>query len=165
MGSIILKNIQPNPQLHEQHMVTLSLTFWGTATLFSKVAAPFYILFFFFLLMIVTQRERERGRDIGRGRSRLHAPGTWRGIRSRVSRITPWAKGRRQTAAPPRDPRKRFFKVLPCHQTVFQYTYYFGLWDANGQKHWVKWNFHINLLQDCSEPLIRSIPLRISRQT
>ena len=25
--------------------------------------------------MIVTERERERGRDIGRGRSRLHAPG------------------------------------------------------------------------------------------
>ena len=52
--------------------------------------------------MIVT--ERERGRDTGRGRSRLHAPGTRRGIRSRVSRIAPWAKGRRQTAAPPRDP-------------------------------------------------------------
>ncbi|KAM8917953.1 zinc finger protein 10 isoform 1-T1 [Lycaon pictus] len=38
---------------------------------------------------------RERGRDIGRGRSRLHALGARRGIRSRVSRITPWAKGRR----------------------------------------------------------------------
>ena len=25
--------------------------------------------------MIVTKRERERGRDTGRGRSRLHAPG------------------------------------------------------------------------------------------
>ena len=55
--------------------------------------------------MIVTQRERERerGRDIGRGRSRLHAPGARCGIRSRVSRIAPWVKGRRQTAAPPRD--------------------------------------------------------------
>ena len=31
-------------------------------------------------------------------------PGARRGIRSRVSRIAPWAKGRRQTAAPPRDP-------------------------------------------------------------
>ena len=54
--------------------------------------------------MIVTERERGRGRDIGRGRSRLHAPGARRGIRSRVSRIAPWAKSRRQTAAPPRDP-------------------------------------------------------------
>ena len=51
--------------------------------------------------MIVT--ERERGRDTGRGRSRLHASGARRGTRSRVSRIAPWAKGRRQTAAPPRD--------------------------------------------------------------
>ena len=43
--------------------------------------------------MIVTQRERERGRDTGRGRSRLHAPGARRGIRSQVPRIAPWAKG------------------------------------------------------------------------
>ena len=49
-------------------------------------------------------REREGGRDTGRGRSRLHAPGARHGIQSRVSRITPWAKGRRQTAVPPRDP-------------------------------------------------------------
>ena len=54
------------------------------------------------------ERERERGRDIGRGRSRLHAPGARCGIRSWVSRIAPWAKGRRQTAAPPRDPRFSF---------------------------------------------------------
>ena len=58
--------------------------------------------------MRVTERERERGRDIGRGRSRLHAPGARCGIPSRVSRIAPWAKGRRQTAAPPRDPRQDF---------------------------------------------------------
>ena len=50
------------------------------------------------------ERERERARDTGRGRSRLHAPGARCGIRSRVSRIAPWAKGRRQTAEPPRDP-------------------------------------------------------------
>ena len=59
--------------------------------------------------MIVTEREREREREReaetqGRGRSRLHAPGARRGIPSRVSRIAPWAKGRRQTAAPPRGP-------------------------------------------------------------
>ena len=28
------------------------------------------------------------------------------GTRSRDSRITPWAKGRRRTATPPRDPNK-----------------------------------------------------------
>ena len=60
--------------------------------------------------MIVTQRERERerGRDTGRGRSRLHAPGARRGIRSQVSRIAPWAKGRRQTTATPRDPEHSY---------------------------------------------------------
>ena len=63
--------------------------------------------------MIVTQRERERGRDTGRGRSRLHALGARCGIRSRVSRIAPWAKGRRQTAAPPRHPDYCSFIVCP----------------------------------------------------
>ena len=58
----------------------------------------------FYLFMIVTEREREAERDTGRGRSRLHAPGARCGTRSRVSRIAPWAKGRRQTAAPPRNP-------------------------------------------------------------
>ena len=63
------------------------------------------IFFFnFYLFMIVTERERERRRDTGRGRSRLHAPGARCGIRSWVSRIAPWAKGRRLTAAPPRHP-------------------------------------------------------------
>ena len=52
----------------------------------------FFLIFFFYLFMIVTQRDRERGRDTGRGRSRLHGPGARRGIRSRVSRIAPWAK-------------------------------------------------------------------------
>ena len=64
--------------------------------------------------MIVT--ERERGRDTGRGRSRLHAPGARCGIRSRVSGMAPWAKRRRQTATPPRDPIigvSRHTRVLP----------------------------------------------------
>ena len=65
--------------------------------------------------MIVThterEREREREAEGGRGRSRLHAPGARRGIRSRVSRITPWAKGRRQTTMPPRDPCFPIFKI------------------------------------------------------
>ena len=61
----------------------------------------------FYLFMIVTHRERERQRHRQREK-RLHAPGARRGIRSRVSRIAPWAKGRRQTAAPPRDPYAYF---------------------------------------------------------
>ena len=65
--------------------------------------------------MIVT--ERERGRDTGRGRSRLQALGAWRGIWSRVSRIAPWAKGRRQTAAPPRDPLFPYHLCVPWSST------------------------------------------------
>ena len=69
------------------------------------LCSSFLFLFLFFnLFMIGTQWERERGRDTVRGRSRLHAPGAWRGIRSRVFRIAPWAKGRYQTPVPPRDP-------------------------------------------------------------
>ena len=34
-----------------------------------------FIFLNFYLFMIVTHRESERGRDIGRGRSRLHTPG------------------------------------------------------------------------------------------
>ena len=68
--------------------------------------------------MIVTERERERGRDTGRGRSRLHAPGARHGIRSRVSRIAPWAKGRRQTAVPPRDFERMDFE-LKQRQSLF----------------------------------------------
>ena len=69
--------------------------------------------------MIVTERgrERERERERGRDRSRLHAPGAHCGIRSRVSRIVPWAKGRRQNAGPPRDPKKYFYKS--CKITDF----------------------------------------------
>ena len=55
--------------------------------------------------MIVTERERERERQRHRQREK-QTPSTgspmWDSIL--VSRIAPWAKGRRQTAAPPRDP-------------------------------------------------------------
>ena len=47
--------------------------------------------------------DRERGRDLGRGRSRLHARSpTWDSIPD--PGITPWAKGRGSTAKPPRCP-------------------------------------------------------------
>ena len=103
-----LKKVQlTNLGEHLQHKILKEL--WLRYIVFKEnyqmhiVSLFFY--FYFYLFMIVTQRER--GRDIGRGRSRLHAPGARRGTRSRVSRIAPWAKGRRQTAAPPRDPKGR----------------------------------------------------------
>ena len=42
-------------------------------------------------------------------------PGARCGTPSWDSRITPWAKGRRQTAEPPRDPQKPLtFECLAC---------------------------------------------------
>ena len=69
----------------------------------------FYLFIFFFkdfiyLFMIVTQRERDREAETQAEGEAGSMQGARRGIRSRVSRIMPWAKGRRQTAAPPRDP-------------------------------------------------------------
>ena len=86
---------------------------WQTCTLFFFKFLFIYLFLIFYLLFIyLSHRERERGRDTGRERSRLHAPGARRGTRSQVSRIAPWAKGRRQTAAPPRDPKDSVSKVL-----------------------------------------------------
>ena len=89
---------------------------------YSNLLSLFFLIFFIkinkFLFMIVTHTER--GRDIGRGRSRLHAPGARRGTRSRVSRIAPWAKGRRQTTTPPRDPPLIRFRTKNMHTSCPQ---------------------------------------------
>ena len=60
--------------------------------------------FFFYLLMIVTEREREAETQAEGEAGSMHrepdvgfdpeSPGAQRGIRSWVSRIAPWAKGR-----------------------------------------------------------------------
>ena len=54
--------------------------------------------------MMVTEREREREAETQAEGEAGSLQGARRGIRSRISRMAPWAKGRRQTAAPPRDP-------------------------------------------------------------
>ena len=70
--------------------------------------------------MIVTERERERQRHRQREKQ-APCTGARRGIRSRVSRITPWVKGRRQTAAPPRDPFYQTFneETIPILLKLF----------------------------------------------
>ena len=63
---------------------------------------PSFLFFFLrFYLFIHRHREGQRHRQREKAGS---MQGARCGIRSRVSRIVPWAKGRRQTAAPPRDP-------------------------------------------------------------
>ena len=87
--------------------------------------------------MRVREREKERERETqteGEAGSML---GAQRGTRSRDSRITPWAKGRRQTAEPPRDPRQQIFLVgqfgasLPLIHSPIYLTFIEGLLYAN----------------------------------
>ena len=54
--------------------------------------------------MIDREREREREADTQAEGEAGSMQGAQCGTRSRDSRIAPWAKGRRQTAEPPRDP-------------------------------------------------------------
>ena len=49
---------------------------------------------FIYLFMRDPERERERGRDSGEGRSRLHA-GARRGTRTWDPGVMPWAEGHR----------------------------------------------------------------------
>ena len=57
--------------------------------------------------------ETQRGRDIGRGRSRLPTSSPmWDSIPG--PGITPWAKGRCSTAEPPRHPSTSSFLCVKC---------------------------------------------------
>ena len=66
--------------------------------------------FFFFLkVLFIHERHRERGRDMGRGRSRLPARSLmWDSIPD--PRITPWAEGRCSTAEPPKCPFSSLYR-------------------------------------------------------
>ena len=59
-----------------------------------RISSSFFFFFNFYLFMIVTQREREAETQ-AEGEAGSMQPGARRGIRSWVSRIVPWAKGRR----------------------------------------------------------------------
>ena len=62
--------------------------------------------------MIDIERERERGADTQEEGEAGYMLGARCGTRSQDSRIAPWAKGRCQTAEPPRDPYFTSFKKL-----------------------------------------------------
>ena len=51
------------------------------------------------------EREREREAETQAEGEAGSMQGARRGTQSQDSRIMPWAKGRRQTAEPPRDPQ------------------------------------------------------------
>ena len=54
----------------------------------------------------------ERGAETQAKREADSMQGARRGTGSRNSRIAPWAKGRRETAEPPRDPHVCVFKYV-----------------------------------------------------
>ena len=68
--------------------------------------------------MIDTEREAETQAEGEAGSMQ----GARRGTRSRVSRIMPWAEGRRQTAEPPRDPWEgNIFEQYTDHRSLEAY--------------------------------------------
>ena len=77
----------------------------------------FYFLFFLKILFIyLTERDSQWEREHKQGewerKKQAHSRGAWRGARSHNAGITPWAKGRRPTAVPPRRPYLNFNQSL-----------------------------------------------------
>ena len=70
-----------------------------------------------------TQREAETQAEGEAGPLR----GARRGTRSQDSRTASWAKGRRQTTEPPRDPRKICFNIQSGQLSVSLYFLSFKL--------------------------------------
>ena len=69
------------------------------------------------------EREREREAETQAEGEAGSMPGARRGTRSRDSRIAPWAKGRRQTAEPPRDPPFDFLNHILFSVACFKNQY------------------------------------------
>ena len=68
-----------------------------------------FFVFIFLKILFIYSWETQRGRDIGKGRSRLPV-GTWCGTWSQDPGITTWAEGRYLTTEPPRCPPS----IPPC---------------------------------------------------
>ena len=65
-----------------------------------------------------TEREGEREAETQAEGEAGSMQGARHGTRSRVSRIAPWAKGRRQTSVPPRDPLSLSI-ILKTYYVIF----------------------------------------------
>ena len=85
----------------------------------------FFLRFYLFIHDSHTERDREAETQAeGEAGSML---GARRGIRSHVSKIAPRAKGRRQTAASPRDPNKHIFNYFLPRVCVLSFIKYIKL--------------------------------------
>ena len=91
-------------------LVSAKYAFLNFLGLYNKDAVFFFLILFIYSQETQIERERERERERQRHRQRekqapCREPDV--GLDPGVSRITPWAEGRRQTAAPPRDPKSQ----------------------------------------------------------
>ena len=77
-----------------------------------QASAFFFLSFFLRFYLFILERHTERGRDTGRGISRLLA-GSQMQNSIPDHRIRPWAKGRCSTAKPPRHPNDLSF-LMSC---------------------------------------------------
>ena len=73
---------------------------------------------FFFKFIYDSHTHRERGRDTGRGRSRLHAPGARRGIRSRVPGLRPGPKAGAKPLRHPGIPFLILYSLLSAFAVI-----------------------------------------------
>ena len=82
---------QPQTRLFSFNMSSKNFKMWNYR--------EFYFLFIFLKIfyLFIHERHTKRGRDIGRGRSRLPEGGAWCGTISQDPRIMTWAKGRHPT--------------------------------------------------------------------
>ena len=76
--------------------------------------------------------EGERGRDTGRGRSRLHA-GSLMWDSNLDPRVTPWAKGSRSTLGPPGVPTSTF-----VNRVYLQNTHILRDWEVRASTYEIK---------------------------
>ena len=81
-------------------------TYFSIAPSISKILIGTNNFFKDFIYLFM--RHRERGKDIGRRRSRLPGRGAWCGTWSQDPRIMLWAKGRCSTTGLPRCPTNNF---------------------------------------------------------
>lgn len=115
---VVSKKCKGSQWLHCHPYLVLDLLQCDFCSSLKPVLQRLRQFFFFKILFIYSwESEREAGSMLG----------AWCGTLSQESRITPWAKGRCQTAEPPRNPRQFIFNSFPV----------FILFDALSRFGWV----------------------------
>ena len=104
------------------------------------------ILFLKIIYLFIHERHTEREAQTqaeGEGEEAGSMQGAWYGTRSRVSRITPWAEGRRWTAESPRDPLLGAFWSMPVGSSGLGASATFSLHCMGGNKETLRSDCHV----------------------